>query len=94
MTGSGCRHGATFPPSTIFGTQPKFYARSIASATGAQIGSYLSGGGDSSAVTGLLAEAAPCLAFTVSFGESKPAVMGHTESAWRWNRRTDFSSPR
>ena len=30
---------------------------------------------------------------TVSFGESKPAVMGHTESAWRWNRRTDFSSP-
>ena len=31
---------------------------------------------------------------TVSFGESKPAVMGHTESAWRWNRRTDFSSPR
>ena len=31
---------------------------------------------------------------TVSFGESKPAVMGHTESAWRWNRRTDFSTPR
>ena len=31
---------------------------------------------------------------TVSFGESKPAVMGHTESAWRWNRRTDFTSPR
>jgi peptidoglycan-associated lipoprotein len=30
---------------------------------------------------------------TVSFGESKPAVMGHTESAWRWNRRTDFSTP-
>ncbi len=30
----------------------------------------------------------------VSFGEAKPAVMGHTESAWRWNRRTDFSSPR
>ena len=30
---------------------------------------------------------------TVSFGEAKPAVMGHTESAWRWNRRTDFSSP-
>jgi len=30
---------------------------------------------------------------TVSFGESKPAVMGHTESAWRWNRRTDFTAP-
>lgn len=30
---------------------------------------------------------------TVSFGESKPAVMGHTESAWRWNRRTDFTTP-
>ena len=29
----------------------------------------------------------------VSFGESKPAVMGHTESAWRWNRRTDFTTP-
>jgi len=28
---------------------------------------------------------------TVSFGESKPAVMGHDESAWRWNRRTDFA---
>ena len=31
---------------------------------------------------------------TVSFGESKPAVMGHTESAWRWNRRTDFAPRR
>ena len=31
---------------------------------------------------------------TVSFGESKPAVMGHTESAWRWNRRTDFATSR
>ncbi len=30
---------------------------------------------------------------TVSFGESKPAVMGHMESAWRWNRRTDFTTP-
>jgi len=30
---------------------------------------------------------------TVSFGESKAAVMGHTESAWRWNRRTDFATP-
>ena len=28
---------------------------------------------------------------TVSFGESKPAVMGHDESAWRWNRRADFA---
>ncbi|MCH2169453.1 peptidoglycan-associated lipoprotein Pal [Myxococcota bacterium] len=31
---------------------------------------------------------------TVSFGESKPAVMGHTESAWRWNRRVDFATAR
>ena len=27
---------------------------------------------------------------TVSFGEAKPAVRGHDESAWRWNRRADF----
>jgi peptidoglycan-associated lipoprotein len=27
---------------------------------------------------------------TVSFGESKPAVQGHDESAWRWNRRGEF----
>jgi peptidoglycan-associated lipoprotein len=27
---------------------------------------------------------------TVSFGESRPAVQGHDESAWRYNRRTDF----
>jgi peptidoglycan-associated lipoprotein len=27
---------------------------------------------------------------TVSFGESKPAVQGHDEAAWRWNRRADF----
>jgi peptidoglycan-associated lipoprotein len=27
---------------------------------------------------------------TVSFGESKPAVPGHDESAWKWNRRVDF----
>jgi peptidoglycan-associated lipoprotein len=25
----------------------------------------------------------------VSFGEAKPAVMGHDESAWKWNRRVD-----
>ena len=29
---------------------------------------------------------------TVSFGEAKPAVPGHDESAWRYNRRTDFSN--
>ncbi len=29
---------------------------------------------------------------TISFGEAKPAAMGHDESAWRWNRRVDFSS--
>ncbi len=28
---------------------------------------------------------------TVSFGEAKPAVMGHNESAWKYNRRVDFS---
>ncbi len=27
---------------------------------------------------------------TVSFGETKPAVQGHDESAWRWNRRSEF----
>ncbi len=27
---------------------------------------------------------------TVSFGESMPAVQGHDESAWRWNRRVEF----
>jgi peptidoglycan-associated lipoprotein len=27
---------------------------------------------------------------TVSFGESKPAVQGHDEAAWKWNRRVDF----
>jgi|SRR5262245_15999676 len=31
---------------------------------------------------------------TVSFGESKPAVAGHDESAWRWNRRADFATAR
>jgi peptidoglycan-associated lipoprotein len=27
---------------------------------------------------------------TVSFGEARPAVPGHDESAWRYNRRADF----
>ncbi len=27
---------------------------------------------------------------TVSFGEDRPAVQGHTEAAWRYNRRADF----
>jgi peptidoglycan-associated lipoprotein len=27
---------------------------------------------------------------TVSFGESSPAVQGHDESAWQWNRRVEF----
>jgi peptidoglycan-associated lipoprotein len=27
---------------------------------------------------------------TVSFGESKPGVQGHDESAWKWNRRGEF----
>jgi peptidoglycan-associated lipoprotein len=29
---------------------------------------------------------------TVSFGESRPAVQGHDESAWRYNRRADFAA--
>ena len=29
---------------------------------------------------------------TVSFGESRPAVQGHDESAWKYNRRADFSA--
>jgi peptidoglycan-associated lipoprotein len=29
---------------------------------------------------------------TVSFGEAKPAVQGHNESAWRYNRRSEFAS--
>lgn len=28
---------------------------------------------------------------TVSFGEDRPAVQGHDESAWRYNRRADFT---
>jgi len=31
---------------------------------------------------------------TVSFGESKPAVQGHDESAWKWNRRVEFNAIR
>ena len=31
---------------------------------------------------------------TVRFGESKPAVAGHDESAWKWNRRVDFAVTR
>jgi len=27
---------------------------------------------------------------TVSFGEARPAVPGHDESAWRYNRRSEF----
>ena len=29
---------------------------------------------------------------TVSFGEAKPAVQGHTESAWKYNRRSEFKA--
>jgi peptidoglycan-associated lipoprotein len=31
---------------------------------------------------------------TVSFGEERPAVQGHDESAWRYNRRDDFKASR
>ena len=27
---------------------------------------------------------------TISYGEAKPAVAGHTEDAWRYNRRVEF----
>ena len=27
---------------------------------------------------------------TISYGEAKPAVVGHTEEAWQWNRRAEF----
>lgn len=27
---------------------------------------------------------------TVSFGENRPAVVGHDETAWRYNRRSEF----
>ena len=27
---------------------------------------------------------------TLSYGEAKPAVQGHDEAAWRWNRRAEF----
>ena len=27
---------------------------------------------------------------TVSYGEAKPAVMGHNEAAWKYNRRAEF----
>ena len=31
---------------------------------------------------------------TVSFGEAKPSVMGHDESAWGYNRRSEFTTSR
>ncbi len=30
--------------------------------------------------------------FTISFGEEKPAVNGHDESAWQYNRRAEFKA--
>ena len=27
---------------------------------------------------------------TLSYGEAKPAVAGHNEAAWRYNRRVEF----
>jgi peptidoglycan-associated lipoprotein len=27
---------------------------------------------------------------TISYGEAKPAVVGHNEEAWQWNRRAEF----
>lgn len=30
---------------------------------------------------------------TISYGEEKPAVVGHDETAWKFNRRTDIKYP-
>jgi peptidoglycan-associated lipoprotein len=30
---------------------------------------------------------------TISYGEEKPAVIGHDETAWKFNRRTDIKYP-
>lgn len=30
---------------------------------------------------------------TISYGEEKPSVVGHDESAWKFNRRTDIKYP-
>ena len=27
---------------------------------------------------------------TISYGEAKPAAVGHSEEAWQWNRRAEF----
>ncbi len=32
----------------------------------------------------------PARITTVSYGEERPFVMGHDESAWKWNRRSHF----
>jgi len=31
---------------------------------------------------------------TISYGEERPFVLGHDESAWKWNRRAHFVVPR
>lgn len=28
--------------------------------------------------------------FTITFGSERPAVLGHDESAWKWNRRIEY----
>lgn len=30
---------------------------------------------------------------TISYGEERPFVLGHDESAWQWNRRAHFAIP-
>lgn len=32
----------------------------------------------------------PSRLYTISYGEERPARVGHDESAWRWNRRAEF----
>ena len=29
---------------------------------------------------------------TISYGESKPAAVGHSEESWQWNRRAEFQA--
>lgn len=30
--------------------------------------------------------------WTISYGEAKPAALGHSEAAWQWNRRAEFQT--
>jgi peptidoglycan-associated lipoprotein len=32
----------------------------------------------------------PSRLFTITYGKEKPSKIGHSEAAWRWNRRTEY----